>query len=57
VRPDAEEVQVTVSARITPLGPVPLRIMVSAEAIALLEPAVLEPALREPALLEPGGER
>ena len=33
-----EEVRVTVTARITPLGPIPLRITVSAEAVALLEP-------------------
>ena len=35
-----EEVRVTVTARIAPLGPVPLRITVSAEAVALLEPGV-----------------
>ena len=34
----AEEVRVTVSARIAPLGPVPLRITVSADAVALREP-------------------
>ena len=34
----AEEVRVTVSASISPLGPVPLRITVSAEAVALREP-------------------
>jgi Flp pilus assembly protein TadG len=33
-----EEVRVTVSARIAPLGPVPLRITVTAEAVALREP-------------------
>ncbi len=33
-----EEVRVTVTARIAPLGPVPLRITVSAEAVALREP-------------------
>jgi Flp pilus assembly protein TadG len=38
VSPDGEEVRVTVSARIAPLGPVPLRIPVSAEAVALREP-------------------
>jgi Flp pilus assembly protein TadG len=38
VTPDGEEVRVTVSARITPLGPVPLTITVSAEAVALREP-------------------
>lgn len=32
------EVRVTVTARIAPLGPVPLRITVSAEAVALREP-------------------
>ncbi|WP_116449622.1 TadE family type IV pilus minor pilin [Blastococcus litoris] len=35
---EGEEVRVTVTARIAPLGPVPLRITVSAEAVALLEP-------------------
>ena len=34
----AEEVRVTVSALIAPLGPVPLRITVSADAVALREP-------------------
>jgi hypothetical protein len=34
----AEEVRVSVAARIAPLGPVPLRITVSADAVALLEP-------------------
>jgi Flp pilus assembly protein TadG len=34
----AEEVRVTVSTRIAPLGPVPLRITVSADAVALREP-------------------
>jgi Flp pilus assembly protein TadG len=38
VEPEGEEVRVTVSARIAPLGPVPLRITVSAEAVALREP-------------------
>jgi Flp pilus assembly protein TadG len=38
VAPEGEEVRVTVSARIAPLGPVPLRITVSAEAVALREP-------------------
>lgn len=33
-----EQVRVTVSALIAPLGPVPLRIRVSAEAVALREP-------------------
>jgi len=33
-----EQVRVTVSARIAPLGPVPLRITVSADAVALREP-------------------
>ncbi|HEY0401171.1 MAG TPA: TadE family type IV pilus minor pilin [Blastococcus sp.] len=40
----AEEVRVAVSARIAPLGPVPLRITVAAEAVALREPG----APREP---------
>jgi Flp pilus assembly protein TadG len=39
-----EEVRVTVSARIAPLGPVPLRITVSAEAVALREPGGAEPS-------------
>ena len=39
-----EEVRVTVSARIAPLGPVPLRITVTAAAVAMLEPGVVEPA-------------
>ncbi|SOE00704.1 TadE family type IV pilus minor pilin [Blastococcus haudaquaticus] len=34
---DGEEVRVTVSARIAPLGPVPLDVTVSAEAVALRE--------------------
>jgi Flp pilus assembly protein TadG len=38
VHADGEEVRVTVAARIAPLGPVPLRITVSAEAVALREP-------------------
>ncbi|MFD2091662.1 TadE family type IV pilus minor pilin [Blastococcus deserti] len=38
VVPDGEQVRVTVSARIAPLGPVPLRFTVSAEAVALREP-------------------
>ena len=33
-----DTVRVTVSARIAPLGPVPLRITVSADAVALREP-------------------
>jgi Flp pilus assembly protein TadG len=33
-----EDVRVTVTARIAPLGPVPLRMTVSAEAVALREP-------------------
>ena len=35
---EGEEVRVTVSARIAPLGPVPLDVTVSAEAVALREP-------------------
>ena len=38
VSPDGEVVRVTVSAEIAPLGPVPLRVTVSAEAVALREP-------------------
>ena len=34
----ADEVHVVVTARIAPLGPVPLRVTVSAEAVALREP-------------------
>ena len=33
-----EEVRVGVTARIAPLGPVPLHVTVSAEAVALIEP-------------------
>jgi Flp pilus assembly protein TadG len=40
VTPDGGEVRVTVAARIAPLGPVPLRITVSAVAVAALEPGV-----------------
>ena len=39
-----EEVRVTVSARIAPLGPVPLRITVSAEAVAVREPGAGGPS-------------
>jgi Flp pilus assembly protein TadG len=35
-----EQVHVVVSARIAPLGPVPLHVTVSAEAVALVEPGV-----------------
>jgi Flp pilus assembly protein TadG len=35
---DGGEVRITVSAEIAPLGPVPLRITVSAEAVGLREP-------------------
>ncbi len=38
VSPDGEEVRVTVSAEIAPLGAVPLRMTVAAEAVALREP-------------------
>ena len=34
----ADDVRVTVSARIAPVGPVPLRVRVSAEAVARREP-------------------
>jgi Flp pilus assembly protein TadG len=37
-----EEVHVVVSARIAPLGPVPLHVTVSAEAVALVEPGAGE---------------
>lgn len=33
-----DEVRVTVSAEVRPLGPLPLRVPVTAEAVALLEP-------------------
>jgi hypothetical protein len=35
-----EEVRVTVSAEIRPLGPLPVRVPVTAEAVAVLEPGV-----------------
>jgi Flp pilus assembly protein TadG len=35
---DGDEVRMTVAARIAPLGPVPVRITVAAEAVALWEP-------------------
>jgi Flp pilus assembly protein TadG len=38
---DGEQVRVTVTARIAPLGPVALRITVSAEAVALREPGIV----------------
>jgi Flp pilus assembly protein TadG len=38
---EAENVRVRVSARIAPLGPVPLSITVAAEAVAMREPGVL----------------
>ncbi|MGY1751980.1 TadE family type IV pilus minor pilin [Blastococcus sp. SYSU D01042] len=38
VRPAAERVRVTVSAEVSPLGPVPLRTRVQASAVALREP-------------------
>lgn len=38
VSSDGEQVRVTVSARIAPLGPVPLRVTVDAAAVALREP-------------------
>jgi Flp pilus assembly protein TadG len=37
---EGDEVRVAVSAGIAPLGPVPLRVTVSAEAVAVLEPGV-----------------
>jgi Flp pilus assembly protein TadG len=37
---DGEDVRVAVSGRITPLGPVPLSVDMSAEAVGRLEPAV-----------------
>jgi Flp pilus assembly protein TadG len=38
VRPDGDRVRVTVTVEVAPLGPVPLRTRVSAEAVAQLEP-------------------
>lgn len=38
VRPGADRVRVTVSAEVSPLGPVPLRTRVQASAVALVEP-------------------
>ncbi|WP_245852398.1 TadE family type IV pilus minor pilin [Blastococcus aggregatus] len=38
VREDGERVRVTVSVELAPLGPVPLRTRVSAEAVAVREP-------------------
>ena len=38
VSTDEDEVRVTVSARVAPLGPLPLRVTVSATAVALREP-------------------
>lgn len=38
VRPAGDRVRVTVSVEVSPLGPVPLRTRVSAEAVAALEP-------------------
>lgn len=43
-----EDVRVAVSGRIRPLGPVPLDVDVSAEAVARLEPAVLGAEERGP---------
>ena len=36
-----EEVRVTVAAEVPPLGPVPLRVRVSAEAVAVAEPGTV----------------
>jgi hypothetical protein len=38
VQPEGERVRVTVSVEVAPLGPVPLRTRVSAEAVAQREP-------------------
>ncbi|TFV57946.1 UNVERIFIED_ORG: pilus assembly protein TadE [Bacillus sp. AZ43] len=38
VEPDGDRVRVRVNARIAPLGPVPMAVTVSAEAVALAEP-------------------
>jgi Flp pilus assembly protein TadG len=42
VRTSDDEVTVTVSAAVAPLGPVPLHVTVSAEAVALREPGAEE---------------
>ena len=44
VTADGDEVRVTVTAAIAPLGRVPLSIAVEAEAVALREPGTPEPA-------------
>ena len=43
IHPGGAHVRVTVAARVSPLGPVPLRVRVSAEAVAQQEPGALEP--------------
>jgi hypothetical protein len=40
---DGDEVEVTVTARIAPLGPLPLRVRVHATAVAQREPGTLPP--------------
>ena len=40
----ADGVRVTVTAELTPLGPLPIRVPVRAEAVAQLEPGVVEEA-------------
>jgi hypothetical protein len=42
-----EEVSVTVTAHVAALGPLPVRIAVSAEAVALREPSADEPGAPE----------
>ena len=44
IREDGDEVRVAVTAPVSPLGPVPLRISVEAEAVALREPGSPGPA-------------
>ena len=39
VVPDGEDIRVAVVVEVAPLGPVPLRVRVAAEAVARLEPA------------------
>ena len=41
VKVAGDEVRVTVSAEVRPLGPLPLRVPVTAEAVALLEPGAV----------------
>jgi hypothetical protein len=40
---DADDVEVTVTARVAPLGPLPLRVRVHATALAQREPGIVPP--------------